>query len=538
MTQQSAYEHLEEVARLMELAGENPFKVRAFQKGADAVRGTQEKLESIASGEVKVAGIGDGIRTTLGEFLKTGDSTARNELSAKVPAPILELLKLPGLGPKKARQVYEELGVQTLGELEYACRENRLLTLKGFGKSTQEKLLKNLELLKASRGKALLIEALDYAAEIETLFGGNSVRVGQLARHCEVVSLFEWHITDVPKKIHFEKKSEKKVFGMSLQKLEFLHKELACVLWVSSAIDEKLRVWLNSSEDLRKRLEQSVALAHEVQDWEPSWLETTWIGQTELRKPNAETYRVRRDGGVRGVFHNHTTESDGTASLEEMVTEAAKLGYQYIGISDHSQSAFYAHGLSVDRIRAQRKAIASLQKRCGIRVFHGIESDILADGTLDYPDSVLAEFDFVIGSIHSRFQMDEAAMTNRILRAMENPYMTFWGHPSGRLLLGREPYSLNWNQVFDAAKDNGVIIEFNAHPSRLDIDWRFGRMLEEKEIQVSLNPDAHDLEGLAHVQLGARVLEKAMLSKSLVFNLRSVEEVEKSLWERRKKAQS
>ena len=233
---------------------------------------------------------------------------------------------------------------------------------------------------------------------------------------------------------------------------------------------------------------------------------------------------------IRGIFHNHTTESDGSGSLREMVEGAQALGYEYIGISDHSRTAFYAHGLEIERIKRQHQEIDALQKKIrGIRIFKGIESDILPDGSLDYPNDVLETFDFVIASIHSRFNMSESEMTARVLRAIENPYVTILGHPTGRLLLSRNPFALNMNKIIDAAAEHGVTIELNANPHRLDLDWRLGKQVKQKGVQICINPDAHSMEGLKVVPIGIGIARKGWFSKEDVLNTLSKAEMEQYL---------
>ncbi len=231
-------------------------------------------------------------------------------------------------------------------------------------------------------------------------------------------------------------------------------------------------------------------------------------------------------GQIQGVFHNHTTASDGSASLEEMVAAARELGYRYIGISDHSQSAFYAHGLKEDRIREQHAAIDALRKRAsGIAIFKGIEADILPDGSMDYPDEVLARFDFVIGSVHSRFNLSEEEQTSRVLRALSNPFVTMLGHPTGRLLLSREGYRIDMKRVIDAAGCHGKVVEINANPHRLDLDWRLCRYAKAQGVKVSINPDAHATEGLEDVPFGVNMARKGGLEASDVVNTLGPEEI-------------
>jgi DNA polymerase (family 10) len=540
-------ELLEEVAGLMEIAGENDFKVRAYRKGAAAIGAASDSLEDISSGAVKIAGVGEGLKAAIKEYLESGSIAAKEELSVKIPPAVFELTKVPGLSAKKAILVNSELGVQSIGELEYACRENRLVTLKGFGEALQNKILKGIELLKESEGKLRLDEALEFAERLEKQLRSHLgtkakvMRVGALARKCEVIERFEFAFTGPATKIadavgalswssSLEEMREKP-FETDLAgyrgKLASGH---ALTLWISETEpDAETIQWLNAAAEVRDEVEINI---EEYMDWEPSWLEPEWI--EEKRTPTEQTYRRERDGGVKGIFHCHTNFSDGKNTLEEMVRAAEKRGYEYIGISDHSQTAFYAQGLKPERLVEQRRMIDALQKKVSIKIFHGIESDILAEGALDYDDEILNSFDFIVGSVHSRFKMEQEAMTDRLVHALENPHITIWGHPTGRLLLARQGYGLSWEHCLEAAIKNGVAIEINANPHRLDIDWRLGKMLEDMNATVCINPDAHSTEGLDDTRFGEWMAEKAMLPVSSILNRMGVSEMEKYLWERKK----
>lgn len=542
-------QQLEETAQYMEILGENDFKIRAYRKGAQAVAASECELTDIASGKVKIAGVGEGLKAAIKEFLESGEVKQRQELAEKVPQGVLELMKVPGLGPKKAITIQKELGVNTIGELEYACRENRLTTLKGFGKAIQTKILEGIESFKSYEGKSRIDEAMTRAdaveRELRKHLGKKTdvLRVGALGRRHEIVESLEFFFTDTSEKVADAINALSWAEGLEERREELLGMEFASysgklkdgchvTLWLAEGkANEEVVKWLCADENVRQQIAHA---PDRFKDWEPTWLEAEWVEAG--RKPKTNTYRVGRDGGVKGIFHCHTTESDGAATLEEMVRAAEKAGYEYIGISDHSQSAFYASGLKPDQIREQRKKIDALQKKVSIRIFHGVESDILADGALDYDEDILNGFDFIVGSIHSRFKMDESEMTKRLVNALKNPYITMWGHPTGRLVLGRKGYSLDWEACLKAAAANGVAVEINANPHRLDVDWRLGPALEKAGVRVCINPDAHAVEGLSDTVYGEYVAEKAMLSRDCILNRMGVDEMEKYLWERKKKA--
>lgn len=523
---------LEELAEIMTLAGENEFKVRAYRNAASTLSReapTDARLKAIASGDEKIPGIGEGIRAAMTQFISTGAIAATQESKAAISPAILELTKVPGISAKKAKLINEELGVATLGELEYACRENRLVTLKGFGEATQKKILGAMERLKHNAGKRRIDEAHDQAAQVTAQMpkAWKATPIGELGRGCEVVTCLEFAVHGAPQ-----------------EKLDSFAAKHTTELPVQITAVEKPFSELPLFE--QQRLMAGPAFAAEIKKkgvpevdgegapFEFSWLEDEWFG----RVPPKGAYRRAVHGAVRGVFHNHTNASDGGATLEEMVHAAEKRGYEYIGISDHSQSAFYAHGLKAEALEEQHDAIRKLQKKVRIKIFHGVESDILQDGALDYPKAILAKLDFVVGSIHSRFQMDGETMTARLTKALAHPLISFWGHPTGRLLLARDAYSFDWAAVAKAAAKSGVAFEVNANPHRLDLDWRQGALVTEHRIPLCINPDAHAVDGLADTAWGELMAEKAMVPAELVLNLRGVEAMDHWLHHRKKAALS
>lgn len=452
--------------------------------------------------------------------------------------------------------LHEELGINSLGELEYACRENRLTTLKGFGAATQKKILASLEEISNNSGKVRLDEALHIFKGLElrvskSLKAGETVQaVGELARHCEIVQQLELLVvaktTSWQKLFSEDELQATDVNGNTAGKIGLWQEQgLALQVYTATlgsalpirifhskeALTESQLQWLNTSPESRGKLE---AKPKTFESWSPAWLESIWIN--ENRKPSATAYRSEKTGPVKGIFHCHTTESDGTNTLEEMVEQAQKLGYEYIGIADHSQSAFYAQGLKPDAVRQQRKRIANLQKKMSIRIFHGIESDILVNGSLDYDKDVLKEFDFIVGSIHSRFKMERQEMTERVVNALQQPGLTILGHPSGRLLLARKAYELDWERCLEVAQESGASLEINANPHRLDIDWRLGASIEKRGVSVCINPDAHSTEGIKDTMYGEWMAEKAMIPAAQILNLRNVNDMESYLAERKIRA--
>jgi DNA polymerase (family 10) len=506
MAEITAVELLEEMAELLKLHEANIFKIRAFEKAIDALQGVDDLKERAKAGTLtEIPGIGKGIEAVLTEFLLHGKSTEKDELRKTLPKGLWELTRVSGLGPKKAKQVIEELGIHTLGELEYACKENRLLLLKGFGEKIQSKILHSLQFLKAQVGWIRVDEALLWQKKIEkelsTVKGLRFEETGQLARKSEVLNQLEWVVSAAPKK-------------------EWNDCPVQVLFHVASAADFEERLWgtRGSAEFLVKADRKKHAhIPIEMRE------------STEALKLEAEGQlkKVIDRKDLQGIFHVHTTASDGSGSLEDMVEAAKNLGYRYIGITDHSESAFYAQGLKADALKKQEKEVRNLQERFSdLRIFWGIESDILADGELDYSESILKRFDFVIASVHSRFQMDRKAMTERLLNAVRNPYTRMLGHPTGRLLLGRPAYDFDFEKIIEVAAKKGVAIELNSHPARLDVDWRMGPVLRETGVWVAINPDAHEIEGLKDTEYGVWMARKALLPRAQVLNALSAPEIE------------
>ena len=522
---------LDELATVLELANENPFRIQAYKKAAVALKGELPSvfIDDLVSGKKKIPGVGAGILALLSEFQTTGSLAVLNEARAQIPKVLLELVEIPGLGPKKARQLIEALSLQSMAELEYACRENRLLGLKGFGEKMQTSILNGIQKL---RQRAQWMR-LDEACEVFDLLAtqlknglGSDVGLkpfGDFAKRHEKLK----NVTVAVRGGLLEQVAEVLENRNGLESLEFKDKR-----WVDGVLHCQL-----AGRSCEIHADTSPLRS------DPSYL---WSEPENEERLNAikmapstlikRYYSVKNFGHVRGVFHCHTTESDGAASLEELVEAARARKLEYIGIADHSVSAFYAQGLSVERIVQQAEHIRKLNNIYkDIYIFHGIEADILADGSLDYDSEVLRKFDFVIGSIHSRFKMDAEAMTDRLERALKNPFITMWGHPSGRLVNGRDPYVFDVERVLTCAAKQGVIIELNANPHRLDIDWRYGGLLERLGLSISINPDAHSIEGLADTIYGEWMAEKALLPTSQVFNLKTLDEVKAYFDEKKRK---
>lgn len=564
---------LEEIAELLELKGENPFKIRAYHNGARIVEGMSQNVhELVEKGTLcETKGIGEGLAEKITELVKTGTCKYHKELKKLLPAGILDLLLIPGLGPKRAKVLYEKLKIKSIAELEYACQENRLVALEGFGEKSQAKILEAIKHHNKTKGYFLISQAIEESNRFVRFLKKlkNIIRIevaGSLRRHKEIV-----HDIDILVSTKHHAQVHEAFTAYPLVDQVLAQGETKSSVILRSGIQADLRTVTDQ--------EFPYALYYFTGSKEHNVATRTLAKRTGLKiseygifrgkrlipcKDEADIFKVlglhyippelRESSGeieaakkgelpklielkdIKGIFHVHSTYSDGVAPLEEMIRRAEELGYEYVGISDHSRTAVYANGLSEERLKKQHKEIDRLEKKFKrIRIFRGTESDILADGSLDYPDRILDSLDFVIGSIHSRFNMPEREMTKRICRAMEHPRMTIWGHPTGRLLLGRAGYAIDYDEIFETAAEHGVAIELNANPHRLDLDWRFCKKPKELGLRLSINPDAHSLEGLSDVGFGVGIARKGWLEKCDVLNTMSVSEMEKFLESRKKR---
>jgi DNA polymerase (family 10) len=573
ITRETLIDALEQIATLLELKGENPFKIRAYRTGAETVRTFPgDFLQLARDNQLEgIKGIGEALRDKLHTLAATGSLPFLDKLKAEFPDTIFELFDVSGLGAKKIAALYSELGVGSIADLQRACESGAAAGLAGFGEKTAAKLLAAIQ----SRAK--------YA---------DSFRVDQVAP--AVREILEY-LRDQPETSRAEVAGSFRRGKETVHDLDFLvaSKHPKAIMeafvappWVESVIASgptKTSVRLHSGVqcDLRvvTNAEFPFALAyftgskeHNIllraralkQGWTlneyrfaPTGPDSPEVpgeiyeeaqihrslglefidpalreGAGEIEAAEAGTLpRLVEMENLRGTFHNHTTASDGHATLRQMAEAAMELGLEYLGIADHSKSSFQANGLDEARLRTQLEEIRLLNEEFApdFRLFSGSEVDILKDGSLDFPDDLLAELDYVVASVHNVFTLPEAEMTARIIRAVENPYVTMLGHVTGRLLLKREPYAVNIPAILDACAANGTIIELNASPWRLDMDWRWWRMAKEKGIKCSINPDAHSVHGLQDLWYGLRAARKGWLTRQDVVNCLPLGKVEATL---------
>lgn len=537
-------------AQLMELHGENPFRTKAIAATAFKLDKLPFVITSQAIGELsEVPGIGQSTAQKVAKLLATGSFPELDTLVAATPEGILEMLSIKGLGPKKIAVIWRSLGIESTGELYYACNENRLIEAKGFGLKTQEEIKRAIEFSIANKGWFLYANAEKLAEEVmvslrEWLPNGRKIAyTGDFRRKCEVLEsvdlIAEASISELTAAVA-------RIGTLALETLSdalpLLAKNDAGLTFRFFPVDpntfsHQLLVTTGSDNHLRQ-LDELLATGN-LPDFESESAIYESIGlqyiEPELREGTNEITLASRDSlpklisytDLRGTLHNHSTYSDGVNTLEEMALYCRdELRLEYLGICDHSKAAVYAKGLTIERVHQQWAEIDALNARLApFRIFKGIESDILGDGSLDYPDEILAGFDFVVASVHSNLKMDAEKATTRLVKAIENPYTTILGHPTGRLLLSRSGYPIDYQRIIDACAAHGVVIEINANPLRLDLDWRWHRYAVEKGVLLSINPDAHRNSGFHDMQYGVNVARKGGVTAESCLNTFSVDAI-------------
>jgi DNA polymerase (family 10) len=592
MTKEKIAEALEEIATLLELKDENPFKIRAYQNAARSIEAFGASFSDLQNQETleKIPGVGKAIAAKISELATTGGLKFLDELRAEFPSAILELFSIPGLGAKKIKALYEKLKISSIADLQAACESGRVAELPGFGETTQTKICNAI----ANRAKhagsfqfgEIAREAEQLRSELAAHPDASQVSVaGSFRRRKEVVRdldfivaskspeaiteffcahpLVEGLIARGPTKTSVRLKS-----GIQCDLRVVTNTEYPFALNYFTGSKEHNIVMrnraLNRGWTLNEyRLGPAPNVPGRGDSLESPAKKTTGGRKHSAAKiptirEEAEIYRalgldfippeLRENCGefeaaengklprlielenLRGTFHCHTTASDGHNSLEEMVVAAQELGLEYIGIADHSRSSVQAHGLDAARLNIQRAQIRKLQSTLSdLRVFSGIECDILRDGSLDFDDEILAQLDFVVASVHSTFNLSEAEMTERVIRAISNPFVTMLAHPTGRLLLKREGYAIDIPAVLDAAAETGTWIELNAAPKRLDLDWRWWPLGKQKGVRCVINPDAHRTARLQDLWFGIGAARKGWLTKEDVMNCLPLAKIEKEL---------
>lgn len=525
-------EYFSLLAKLMDIHGENAFKIKSYSNAAYTLDRLNEPLEGMSLAQIaSIRGIGDALAQKIVDLLATKKLQLLEDYIHKTPTGILEMLKIKGLGPKKIITIWKELGIESIGELLYACEENRLINYKGFGAKSQQSIQEALNYYLQNQGSFLYQQVQDIVAQIENAlaiqFPANTHQVsGHYKRQMETLDYLDI-VTTTPKSDlttwlvekgftcteassylsckgpdHFELRWH------IVEKDSFFLKDfsLACS-------PEFWTAWQSLPNfDAKKDFPSELAIFEQVQ--------IQFIHAAQREDPSiiqkASSKRLSKEiqaSDIKGIIHSHSTWSDGLHTIEQMAVAAKAQGLEYLVISDHSKSAFYANGLQEERIRAQHKEIDLLNKKLApFVIFKSIESDILNDGSLDYPDEILDLFDIVIASIHSNLKMTEEKAMMRLMNAVENPYTSILGHLTGRLLLSRKGYPVNHETIIAACAEHNVVIELNAHPRRLDMDWRYIHQAMEQDVLISINPDAHAIDGFEDCKYGVLVAQKAGLT--------------------------
>jgi len=525
------------LSKLMDIHGENSFKAKSYSIAAFTIEKLPEQLSAMPEDKIfAIKGIGNTIGKKIMEMLQTGHLQALEEIVKATPPGVIEMLNIKGLGPKKIATVWKEMEIESIGELEYACNENRLLLYKGFGEKTQQNIRDTIEFYLKNQGSHLYGEIESYVLAIDKKlkeqFPGKKFELtGEWRRQLEIIDELEWittaDISDL--KVFLEKNNftaesanlpaadEKIIFkGPENLRLSFLASDETFfhdVLFKTSCSKEFLETWNSEQRGNGKAhaSEEEIFTAANIH-FIPAYRREKVSIIDKAKK--SDLPKVIQAEDIRAIIHSHSNWSDGSNTIEEMARACIDRGYEYLVLSDHSKSAFYANGLTEERIREQHLYIDELNKKLSpFKIFKSIECDILNDGNLDYSDNILSTFDLVITSIHSNLKMTEDKAMMRLLRAIENPHTTILGHMTGRLLLSRPGYPVDHKKIIDACAANHVVIELNAHPRRLDIDWRWIDYALEKEVLISIDPDAHTVDGYNDVKYGVLVAQKAGLTK-------------------------
>ncbi|MGX4770564.1 helix-hairpin-helix domain-containing protein [Bradyrhizobium guangdongense] len=542
---------LREYAQRSALRGGNPYRAKAYSRAADSLAAVADPLDVLIAEDrlTEIPGVGEAIAGMITKLHKTGTDPRLEKLRSEIPEGVLEMLSVPGLRPEKVLRLYKDLGITSLAELEAAAKDDRIKKAKGLGPSLQTKILQNLAIAKSGEGRmhlhraaALLAHAKDSIRKSRPELKRVTI-AGDFHRGCELVGDLTI-VAEVPKAGKAAKPSPKD--GLQIHLSDREHFGAALLLATGSAAHlEQLRA-LAADKEMRLEADglhkgRTLIAGEEAEIYRALGLPFI---EPELREGRGEIEAALRgklpklvkDQDLRGILHCHTDASDGTETLETMAKATRQRGFEYFGVADHSKSAHYAGGLSVEEIAQQHREADRLNKRFGkdFRIFKGIESDILADGSLDYPDEVLERFDFVVASIHGRFKLDRKAQTQRLLRAVSDPHTTIIGHMTGRQLQRRPGYEIDVEKVLRACAKQDVVVEINAHPWRLDLDWRWHQAALEFGCMLSINPDAHSIPELDHMHWGVLMARKGGVPAERVLNAMTLTDITRYLRQKRR----
>lgn len=565
MTNKEIAKLLKFTASLLELHDENQFKIRTYTNAVFNIEKQDEPLIDKKKDELEeLEGIGKGLAQSIVDIKESGSFPLLEELISKTPEGIVEMIDVKGIGPKKIKIIWKELNIESMDVLFDACKKGLLAKVKGFGAKTQETIMHNLEYLIGQRGKVRFADAEPYADHLMNILKGafpknKIILTGDFRRKLDVIETVEVLMDSTETSAAITLLSDTKDIEIDVRSSgpfslrgDFTSIKLRWYIRFTNPAEfyRKLMLSTGSGKHLAEISKEETTLHqylldHNVESEESAYkeFESVYI-EPELREGSFEINAALKDEmpqlleleDIVGPFHNHSNYSDGKNPIRQLAEYCIGRGYSYLGLSDHSKSAFYANGLQEFQIVKQHQEIDALNKELSpFKIFKGIESDILNDGSLDYEVDVLSSFDFIVASIHSNLNMDRDKATQRLLKAIENPYTTFLGHPTGRLLLRRKGYPIDHQKIIDACAKHKVIIEINANPWRLDLDWRWINYAIEQGVILSINPDAHEINGFDDMKYGVFMGRKGGLTKEKTFNTWSLETVEKYLNERKDK---
>jgi DNA polymerase (family 10) len=585
MTKEEIAGVLEQIATLLELKAENPFKIRAYTNAARAIETFGANVSNFQDEEAvaKIPGIGKSIALKIKELAETGSLKYFRELSAEFPPGILELFSLPGLGAKKIKALHDKLGISSIAQLQKACEDGRVAELAGFGETTQQKICDAIDRRASHAGSfqfgQIAAEAEALRSDLAAHEGASQVEIaGSYRRRKEIVHDLDLLVaTKEPEaitKFFISNPLVESVIAQGPTKSSVrLRSGMQCDLRVVTTaeypfalayftgnkehniemrsralkrgwtlneyrlavvpVDPKSKKKKSPNKIPRVRDETDLYRGVDLDFIPPELREN--CGEFEAAEQHSLPKLIEKEN-LRGTFHCHTVASDGHNTLEEMAEAARELGLEYLGIADHSRSSVQGHGISAEKLLAQVGAIRELNKTFnGFRLFAGVECDILRDGSLDFPDEVLSQLDYVVASVHSVFNLSESEMTQRVIRALENPFVTILAHPTGRLLLKRDPYQIDIPAVLDAAARTSTWVELNAAPKRLDLDWRWWPLAKQKGVKCVIDPDAHRIARLQDLWFGIGIARKGWLTKKDVVNCLPLAKIEVALRAKRKR---
>ncbi len=519
-------------AKLLVLHDENSFKIRSYQNSYNTIRQISDNLIDMDKEElIKIQGIGKSIAEKIIELQNNSTFNELEKILDKTPPGVVEMMKIKGIGPKKIRLIWKELGVESLGELEYAISENRLTLLKGFGKKTQDNILEQIAFLNSVKGFILLDKAENIAAELLEIIKNkfHDFRfelTGELRRKMPVVSSIDILTTGEDEEIlvaldDILDKTEDKVKynGIKINILNAEENNFGSKLFDTTGPKTFVDLFENISMESEEKIFESNSIP-----FIPPVFRDSMSTKNKLLYFNESDYIEQND--IKGVIHNHSQWSDGANSILDMAKHFKKNGYEYMVLTDHSKSAFYANGVRENQIDYYLEDIEKANRSIlDFTIFSGIESDILIDGSLDYDDDILERFDLVIASVHSVLRMDKEKATNRLLAAIKNPYSKILGHMTGRILNAREGYPLDYDKIFEACLENDVAIELNANPHRLDVDWTWLQKAQDYGVKISINPDAHNKYEVDYIKYGVLMAQKGLLMKTNCLNIKDANEL-------------